>query len=208
MHSARIKAALFVLATSSSFSTFADEDLPIFAIDQAPELSDYSGFLLLKLASESDSATVQLSQLKTKKDQHYLSANEDIRKYRTDYRLSLKDKEPGYYLVPMKAGLYHIERIDAPLYNLPYKLSLKNIPGWRVSIAPAQTNYIGLLTIEKERTVDSMTVSLTPRYATDYQEITSSYSNLLTTYPLRNGAGYEDHFAASISNNQEQGAKQ
>lgn len=205
MHSARLRAAIITLAMSSSLPAFAEKTLQIYPIDQAPIIKDYSGFMVINLASQSDSATIQLSELKTSKGEIYLKQGEPIRKLNEDYRISVKDKAPGFYVVPMKAGLYHIERIDAPLYNLPYKLSLANIPGWRISITPNAASYIGLLTIEKERTVDTMSVSLMPRYAADYQQITTEYAAFFKEYPLRNGAGYEDHFAASIEDEAQQG---
>lgn len=206
MHSARLRrAAIFALAMSGSLPVFADTDLPIYPISQAPEIKDYSGFMVVNLASESDSATVQLSQFKTSKDTTYLKQGDPIRKLSENYRINLKGKTPGFYVVPMKAGLYHIERIDAPFYNLPYKLSLPNIPGWRISIVSNQASYIGLLTIEKERTVDTMSVSLISRFAADYQQLTTDHAAFFKAYPLRNGAGYEDHFAASFNGEALQG---
>ena len=111
-----------------------------------------------------------------------------------DRVMDLNEDEIGFKLIPLFAGRYQITEIRAPFFNLPYKLNTIKQKKWQFTIEPGKINYIGKLTIARERTKDDVDIQLRNRIATDIDRIQSIYARELENYGLVVGSGYQDSF--------------
>lgn len=113
---------------------------------------------------------------------------------RSEQEITFAENEKGFKLISLRAGRYQITRIDVPFYDLPYKLGTRNLKRWSFSIEEGAVNYIGKLTIEKERTKDDVDINLYNHLAKDLDRIKTTFAEELITYPLVVGVGYTDNF--------------
>ena len=165
----------------------------IYSVDEPlPKLSSSEGFLLLKLNVESEAASIHYAKMKVNRT-GYLQPG-DSSAYQREKKLSLSGLAAGYYLVPLKQGIYQITRIGAPFYQLPYYLSLDSIKAWRFSVEAEHLNYAGELVVEKERGLKHINVDLLNRFAADQAELNLLLAKLSTSYPLLLSPGYRDDF--------------
>ena len=113
-------------------------------------------------------------------------------------KVPLGNLENGYYVLPVKQGDYQITRVDAPHYNLPFYLNIDSIPQWQFTIKAGHLNYIGQLSIEKERSTKHVNINLFNRFAQDYQEIQTAVAPVKEHYPLIINLGYRDDFQQEL----------
>lgn len=149
-------------------------------ISGVDELRRSSGFLLLKLNSKADHASIRLSSRYGKKT-YALSARED-----------------GYFIITLPKGTYVIDELRVPYFDFPYILDTSEDPRWKFSIVPGSLNYIGELEIDRDRTVTSVSENITNRSALHYKEFCSLYPAACTEYPFRFAADYRDDFTTIL----------
>lgn len=113
-------------------------------------------------------------------------------------RTPLKSVEPGFYLMPLPAGVYQITVVEAPFFDLPFKLVTEEKPGWRFTIADGKTNYVGTLHIGRKRSRDSVDIVLLNQLAMHCDPIGRELQEILSSAPLRDGAFYQDDFFEEI----------
>lgn len=165
---------------------------------QATVLKENMGYALLNLDVSGVAPSLSLFKLSSDTSivQHpdYASRlNFSSRRY-SPTNILLKDKKQGFYLLALAEGVYQISEVNAPYFDLPYRMSTENTRDWRFTVKPGKLNYIGSLYIAKERTSDTITAKLRNRLATDLSLIKSDLSVVLETMPLVLGAGVRDDF--------------
>jgi hypothetical protein len=142
------------------------------------------GFLLLGIYLEADAAMV-------------------IKKIGTSGARNLEWPLTGqntWVLKTLPKGKYQILEIKVPYFNLPYRKYTADNPLWRFEIEEGKVNYIGKLEVEKQRTTNYAEIKRLNRIITDYDEIKTSFPELLLSYPLVNGMAIRDDFAAEHTN--------
>ena len=161
--------------------------------NQAKPLSKGQGYLLVKMDVTAVAPSLTVDRLKNE-GELYLDTNESRTFEDEEFTVALKGVEKGFYLIRLPAGLYQITQVNVPYFNLPFKLDTSKNTAWRFGIAEGQTNYIGTLFVDKERSSELVNVALYNRYATDKQTISADYPTLLSSASLRNGIGVRDDF--------------
>ena len=170
----------------------------LYPVNKPPQkLEGNQGFLLIKIDVEGEGPSFHYTQVNTDRDD-YLRKEDNYRR-KKPVKVPLGNYTNGYYLIPFDQGIYQITRIDAPFYNLPYYLNLGSPAAWRFAIKPGHINYLGQLTIEKERGTDYINVNLFNRFAQDYQEIQQAVTPIKHQYPLALNPGYRDDFQQAIT---------
>lgn len=143
------------------------------------------GYLLLEVSVEGSAPSLEIRKLSSNP-----SLNNKYATSRETYKLDLKNKPPGFYYVPLKQGYYQVTHINAPFYNLPYKLDTK----WGFTIVKNHINYAGKVTISEDRTSNSVDAQIINRFATTYSTL-EKINQTSPDLPVRFAIGYEDAFA-------------
>ncbi|BBM04076.1 hypothetical protein GL2_41500 [Microbulbifer sp. GL-2] len=168
--------------------------LSLVPYDSPPDLGSRQGYALVKLDVDGTAPSIELSKMYTSGSAYLESGEKAKLRKNSRYSISLKDKPEGFYLMAIPAGLYQITQINAPYFNLPYKLDTASRRTWRFHIEAKKTNYIGSLFIGKQRKSDTIEVYLKNRIATEFSEIQESIGSLTELYPLVSGVGVQDSF--------------
>lgn len=113
-------------------------------------------------------------------------------------KVNLAEACCGLKLLTLPAGYYQITRVNAPYFNLPYRLETSGKQEWQFSIQAGSINYIGKLHIAKERTARTIDTTLSTRIATDIDRIHDELTPLLIDRPLRSATGYRDDFLSEL----------
>lgn len=171
--------------------------------ERAPPLEKGMGYLLVNLDVSGTAPSLNLFKVSSDLssiDLPSIDQSNYARQLRSSTRksksitINLKDKNQGFYVLPLPQGVYQITRVSAPYFDLPYLKSTDNTRDWRFSIEEGKLNYIGDLYIAKERTSKNITAKLRNRLASDLSTINSTLSPLLSTTPLSIGVGVRDDF--------------
>ena len=162
--------------------------------DTAPTLKASQGYLLLKLDINGVAPSLEFIQLTNKADIHAKPKKQK----RKPLQVNLKGLDNGYYVLPLKAGLYQIVKVNAPYFGLPYWVDTAEDHRWRFVVNKQKTNYIGTLNIAKDREEDYVAVRLYNRLARDKNSLASELNKLLTVAPLSPGFGYRDDFYQDV----------
>lgn len=156
-------------------------------------LQENTGYLLVDLDLHGVAPSFNFSKIKSDQP-HYLAKEPKKLKLVKLRKIDLKNKSNGLYILAMPTGLYQITRINAPYFDLPYRLTTDNRRDWRFSIEDGKLNYIGKLFIDKERSAKRVTIRLYNRIATDKAVLDERISQLQIQYPLTSAAGVRDDF--------------
>lgn len=117
----------------------------------------------------------------------------------------LKTVDARFLLVPLAKGRYQVTDINVPLFDLPYRYRTAKQKHWEFSVQPGAVNYFGKLTIDAERSTDSVSVTRHNQIAKALAEIRQQYADILARYPLVSASSYRDDFYQEIApNNKEQ----
>jgi hypothetical protein len=155
--------------------------------------------MLIELDVGGTAPSMEIRKLVSKHDDLHLHKGQKV-VYKTErYKVDLKGKENGFYILPLDEGIYQVTQVNAPYFNLPYKLSTNARRDWRFSIKEKHINYVGQLVIEKERGVSFVNVKLENRIAMDLHEITMQTAKLSEQLPLRLGTGVRDDFYKELT---------
>ena len=168
------------------------------SILETKPLTKKYGYLLIDLDVNGSAPSLVYQQLSAR-DQYFLKPGQKARLKGKEKTLDLKGKTPGFYLAKVPAGLYQITRVNAPYFNLPFRMDTSSRREYRFSIEPGKVNYIGKLVIDKERSTQYVDINLINRIATNKSDIETQLAVLLQNHPLRLGVGVRDDFFATIS---------
>lgn len=153
------------------------------------------GYALFMLNTEGVAPSIELAKIKS----YSLKKNRNTRELsftETKYTVNFKGKKKGLYLAILPAGNYQITKVNAPFYNLPYKLATDNRTTWRFSITKHHVNYIGEVVISKDRGTNFVDAKLLNRIAKNYDEINALTQGI--NFPLSMGTWHKDTFLSSI----------
>lgn len=162
-----------------------------------PELIENQGYLMVYVNVEGIAPSLELSKINTNKTDFINVENFSFSK---DYRINLKNVLPGFYFIPMLAGVYQITRINAPFYDLPYWLPTEKQAKWRFAIEKDHINFIGELYIAKERETNEIDIHLFNRFAMYQKQINSELAVMAKNLPLKIKPGYPDEFLQELNN--------
>lgn len=154
--------------------------------DEDGSLEKGKGYLFIKLALAGEGTSIHYKKID--------GFRKKERPKKMPIRIPLGSYENGYHTIPFETGTYQITRVDAPHYNLPFYIHNDQIAPWQFTIKEGHLNYIGQLTIEKERGIRHVEINLYNRYAQDYQEIQAEVAPLKGIYPLIVNFAYRDDF--------------
>lgn len=161
--------AVLLLATADGFA-------------QPAALTDSQGYLLMELDVGGVAPAISIGKL---------GKRGTIGK---PVRLDLKKIEERFYLIPLESGRYQVTEINAPLYNLPFRIDTSSEGHWQFSVASGRINYFGKLLIESKRSKDSVKFERLNHLASTLADINQQFSSQLTQYPLIESMGYRDDF--------------
>lgn len=163
------------------------------AASQPAELGKGQGYLLLHLNVGGVAPSMEFVKLTSKQELSLRSEKKRTKRFKS-VKINLKDKEKGLYLLNLPQGLYQVTQINAPYFNLPYRMSTDNEPYWRFYVEPGKVNYFGQLTIAKERSTRHVNISRLNRIATDKSLIDQELAGLIKNAPLRVSVGVRDDY--------------
>jgi hypothetical protein len=161
----------------------------------APVLEKGQGYLLVYINVNGSAPSIELSKVNTKKTDFLVT---EPSSFTRDYTLDLKNITPGFYVVPMLAGIYQITRVNAPFYDLPYWLATEKQAKWRFGIEENHVNFIGEIYIAKERGTNTIDVNLLNRFATYRKQILNELLTMPVKLPLVIKPGYQDEFLRAL----------
>ena len=184
-----------LLGFYSHTSTISAEEstLKLVPVSKLSPLKGKDGYLLVKVDVAGVAPSLTVTRLKNS-GAFYLDESEKYKPLNQPFTISLKGLTEGFYSLVLRDGLYQVTSVNVPFFNLPFELDTSDQTSWRFSIADGKTNYIGELFIDSERSSKYVNVALFNRVATDKQVIETSFPELLTAAPLRNGSGVRDDF--------------
>lgn len=187
-------ALLLLLFSSATVAAPPAQSLQLLPAADAPlELSSKYGYLLVSLNVENPNASIEFYKLNWRKDTTPPAVMRTARNTKI-HRVTFQGLDEGHYLAPLAAGWYQISKVTAPYFNLPYRINVESQPSWRFRIQKQRVNYIGNLTIPKERSSSYVPVRLHKRIATEYDALNEQLSSLLPLFPLADGSGVRDDF--------------
>lgn len=164
------------------------------SLENLNELSLGRGYALFYIDTEIDSASFELQLLSTKKVGPQSRHTKSWKYNGKSIDVSLSGLAPGFYVLPIKEGVYQIIKVRAPYFDLPYWLDTRKDIRWQFNVKKDQLNYVGHLDINKERGKNYISVALYNRIAMDIQAIQTIVEDVPISYPLRMGAGVKDDF--------------
>lgn len=191
--------AIFIAMLTPSFSAAKPKASPPklipFTEDQ-PAL-DNKGLVLIELAVGGTAPSIEISKLAVKLE----DAHEELKSLSRakSFKISLKDYEPGFYTYPLEPGVYQITQINAPYFDLPHKMDTQRDVKWRFKVEANKLNYIGKLSINRERSANYVDIKLLNRLAASLPDIKSTLSALPEKLALINGIAYQDRFLELLS---------
>ena len=175
-----------------AFSQANTSNLTLTIASELTALDPRKGYLLIDLETDSTAPSFTFKKLRSR--QRYQVDKQSTSKSITSYKITVKNKANGLYLLSLPPGLYQITQVNVPFFNLPYKFDTDNRRHWRFYIEQGKINYIGKLAIAKTRSTSSVDVKLLNRLATDKERIDDQIARLLDTMPLVSGMGFRDDF--------------
>ncbi len=178
----------------------AERSLLLYSPNNAPALEAQYGYLLIKLNVTGIAPSLQFIALDKKEADLPLSEKQikQLERTKSKFSVDLKDKDHAFYLAALPSGTYQITNVNAPYFNLPYKKSTGDSLAWRFEIQQGAINYLGELTIAKERITDFVDIRLNNRFATDLKTIKQKVISHFNA-PLVNANVYRDDFSISYS---------
>jgi hypothetical protein len=180
---------------------FGEEPRPISLqeLEKASPLINNQGYLLLNLEVSGTAPSIEFVRIASKGNAP-LAKSQKVKKRGKSMVFNLKGMPHGIYLAKLPEGLYQITQVNAPYFDLPFKINTENSPEWRFRIEQGKTNYIGHLVIEKERSTKYISASLFNRMARDLDKLTGDIQPITTLAPLTSGIGVRDDFFQQLNN--------
>ena len=107
--------------------------------------------------------------------------------FSSQLKVPLKGIKKGLYYLRLPVGIYQITELNAPYYNLPYKVDTEKDPRWRFRVYPKSYTYIGHLKIVKDRTRDFVEAYFLDRFYADQEAIDEATKNINDDFTVRHG---------------------
>ena len=194
-------AACVLLFIGVPLSTANANTLTLVSASQVkPELRSREGYLLLSVDIEHANATLNFGRMDWHKPE---VPPREVKRVRTQkqYSTSLQSLGKGLYLLALPEGWYQVANVEAPYFNLPYRIVVDTNPAWRFHIKRGSVNYVGHLKVPRERSQNSVGVVIKNRVATQFDAIQTELAHLLAQYPLVHGGTGQDDFLTTLQEN-------
>lgn len=184
-----------LILSGTSFSSHS-ESLSLSSLSDIPELRSKQGYLLIDLDINQTKPSLKLKRLTRNTD--YLEQYNPQENTQRKHTLRIENNINGMHVVALAKGIYQITQLNVPYFNLPYRLDTDNKRQWRFRIEEGKINYIGKLSIAKERSTSNIDAKLINRLASDMQHINDTVSLFPEKLSLGSGMGYRDDFLDSL----------
>ncbi|NVK11135.1 MAG: hypothetical protein HWD83_03955 [Gammaproteobacteria bacterium] len=102
--------------------------------------------------------------------------------------------ENGFYWFSTEPGTFEIDRIEAPYFNLPNAVTIKDRPNMLFRAYDGVINYGGHFFIRADRSVRQVNVSLQNRYASSYRFLSELIPDGHRQIPIVSSLGLRDDF--------------
>jgi len=181
-----------------SSSGFSSSLVKLEDIKLLKPLKGQEGYLLIEVDVGNNVPSLDFYRLNAGA-QLYLMPNQKAKKVSKTLNIKFKGLAPGFYAKKIHKGLYQISQVNAPSFDLPYRLNTEKQRQWRFSIEKGAINYVGKLVIEKERSSNYVEMKLINRFAESLSRVDSKLENTLFDYPLRLGVGVRDDFFMELN---------
>lgn len=192
----RIRAAAVCLVLLLAFAQIHAETT-LSSVDKIPEIKGSEGYLLMYL--EAGKMLSSLSVVRCLNADFSCSIEKKVRiRGRRLFSIDLKNLKNGFYLLNLPEGAYQITEVNAPFYDLPFRMNTARDRNWRFTIEKGKANYAGRLIATKQRSDSAVNIKLVNRIATDFDEINNILSDFLLTTPLTMGVGVKDDFLSEL----------
>lgn len=172
--------ATFILTPAISFADRSEND-------KRTILRRDHGYLLLDLDINAATSSLHFAKYRSRLTLH------------SERKITFSGNQKDFELIILPVGRYQITRINAPYYDLPSELDTRDLKRWSFTIEGRSVNYIGKLTIGKERTKNGLDINLYNHIAKDLGRIKTAFAEELTKYPLVIGVGYTDTFLSQYN---------
>lgn len=190
---ARALCQIVLLSGLCLFGTTARAQGVIVNPDNPPTLKRDQGFVLLELAAEATAPKMHISRLRYRGTEPPEEAKRRTSSGR-DQIIRFGDQPSGHVLLRLREGWYQITELDAPFFELPFKLDTSGDGLWLFGVFAGKTSYVGRLEIAKERQTEYVDVTLESRIATRYDDITREFDAVLGVAPLVHGRAIADPY--------------
>ena len=192
-----------LMALSTSYPAAAKKRPPIKlqSIEEAKakpqRIKESEGWVLVHIDASSPAPSIDVQRLLSRvEDAKTLPSGKKIEPCMAcrDTNISFKNLSPGYYIFPMRVGVYQITNFNVPYYGLPYIQDTDRDRRFRFRVGEGAISYIGHIELQKERTSNSAEVAYLDRYATANDELKAVLSQLNFELPIFYGYGMETLF--------------
>ncbi|MEM6638329.1 MAG: hypothetical protein AAF610_00365 [Pseudomonadota bacterium] len=199
----QIKGAACVLMTFLWLMPIAawadDSEVAIFSPGQAIELDGDEGLALFELVIDGTAPSMNVARLSHRKSTPPPHDEPVSRKRSSVVRL---DQAPTEWVVlRLREGWYQITEVDAPFFELPYRLDTSDDPLWRFCVVPGKTAYAGRLFIAKERRTDFVEVTLESRIAFQFETLQAHRDDWFGDANLIYGRAIPDPYVDTLLEN-------
>lgn len=162
--------------------------LELFAVSEFQIPSENQGILLVNLQVDSVAPSLVIKKI----------GGTTSRKTKSTHKIQLASKASGLFLASLDPGRYQIVEVQAPYFDLPFRLDVADDKRWQFNIEAGKTNYIGKLQVNRERSTRSVYIKLKNRLAANIENIQTELTQLLLTHPLNAGSGFSDDFLEEL----------
>lgn len=101
----------------------------------------------------------------------------------------------------LKAGRYQVTSIKVPYFDLPFRLDTTEDQSWAFRVHGSSSNYFGTVSINRERTRNSVDIHRSNRLASQIQELRTYIGENRENYPLTTSFSYRDDFIDTLLGN-------
>jgi len=146
------------------------------------------GYLLIDLDLESPVAKIELVRGASGRSSAVASAfrrKTEIGPFATGRHL---------LLLPLDEGNYVWGETHVPRYDLPFLVDTADDKRWSFTIERSRINYLGQLSVRKERSAEVVRLGLNNRIAMTIRDIRQTFAEELSQWPLRYAGYYPDRF--------------
>ena len=191
---------LFVIITTYSTSYIQSKEAPFTYLTQPSKvksLESKHGFVLFDLDVAGTAPSFFIRRYSVNKP--FFEPDTRMSFDTIPLRVRFDNNASGVFTVPLKEGLYQITQVDAPFYDLPYKIDMDTSRTWRFYVERDKINYAGKLVIEQDRGQRTIDVNFYNRFATDIDAIQAAVSDFPFPLPLIMNPGVQDDFQTYLA---------
>lgn len=145
-----------------------------------PEIDGNSGYLVIALDLEVDTAKIQITGPHGEK------------------KYVLNQKRGPFFSLPLRRGKYKITELHVPYFDFPYVVDLTSDPRWHFKIDKKKINYLGEIHIQKLRTKKTVAFEIYNNTEKNRKIICAYDSDPCAHFPFRFSALYRDDYLKEL----------